>query len=220
MKIWEITLRAVKTKPVHVYQCEVGWELFPLYFFSFLRLPGWLVRLLLWNVLWDKRSGDPETQWPPGEASLSFSLSMFLCSHSLSLSVHILSSLFLPFFFLQSLFSFSAFPPSSPLFSLTHFFSLSVFCSLMWCRPRYSRLASFFALWLFTHTHTHTCRHTTLLCSYGLQQHRLVHAQKSHKHNLKHTLSHTGMCGNLPLATSVTCIWSWWGAKKPTDPGD
>lgn len=43
----------------------------PLYFFSFLRLPGWLVRLLLWNVLWDKRSGDPETQWPPGEASLS-----------------------------------------------------------------------------------------------------------------------------------------------------
>jgi len=38
--------------------------------------------------------------------------------------------------------------------------------------------------------------------------------------SLSHTHSQTGMCGNLPLATSVTCIWSWWGAKEPTDPGD
>lgn len=35
-----------------------------------------------------------------------------------------------------------------------------------------------------------------------------------------HTHWQTGMCGNHPLATSVTCIWSWWGAKEPTDPGE
>lgn len=43
---------------------------------------------------------------------------------------------------------------------------------------------------------------------------------QQHKHTHTHTHWQTGMCGNLPLATSVTCIWSWWGAKEPTDPGE
>ena len=110
---------------------------FHLYFFSFLQLPGWLVRLLLWNVVWDKRSGEPETQWPPGEASLFF---LALLSPYLYL---ILS---------PPLFK-ACFP--SKLFLL--FLHLSLTLSLcqaavLWCGAGPGTLA-----WpLSSHTHTHT----------------------------------------------------------------
>lgn len=111
---------------------------------------------------------------------------------------------------------------STPLFiacfpSLRFLLSIcpSLTCSLcqaaaLWCGAGTGTLclASFFILSVSSHTYnmaifynnTHWCMHKIT--------------------NLKHKLLQAGMCGNLPLATSVTCIWSWWGAKKATDPGD
>lgn len=100
---------------------------FPPYFSSFLWLPGWLVRLLLWNVVWDKRSGDPETQWPPGEASLSFSL----LSHYLSTPLPPPPAPILFSLFLHLMPDFSC---ALSLFSLCQ-------PAVVWCRPRYSCLA-------------------------------------------------------------------------------
>lgn len=179
-----------------VYQSEVGWQIFQssIFLFIFFKLPGSLVRFLLWNVVWDKRSGDPETQWPPGEVSFS------LFPYSICVPVCLL------------LCSKLVFPPCvscsrSVHHLLVHSVRLLYFdvalAQVLFAWP----LSSFF---LFPHTHI---KH-----GYILQQHTLVHA---HNHtNLKHKLLQAGMCGNLPLATSVTCIWSWWGAKKATDPGD
>lgn len=124
------------------------WVFCPLYFFSFLRLPGRPVRLLLWNVLWDKRSGDPQTQWPPREASLLLPFPLLL--------------LFL-FFHLRPLFRCS--------FSSPRFLSVSL-CTLMWCRP--GTLA--WPLSSFSYLKTHT-KHGYILQQHKLV-HAHTHSHK------------------------------------------
>jgi len=76
---------------------------------------------------------------------------------------------------IQSLFSLQAFLAFSP--SLTHSFTLSGCCTLMWCWPRYSRLASF-----LTHTHTHS-------------QHRYILRLEQHRHKIPRA-QHTHMRSN------------------------
>lgn len=81
----------------------------------------------------------------------------------------------------QACFSLSASPAFS--LSLTPSFTLSGCCTLMWCWPRYSRLASSFA-WPRTHT-CNSCPRTT-------------QANACVAWNTQQALSQTGMCGNLP----------------------
>lgn len=121
-------------------------KIFNVHFIFFL-LPVWLVRLLLWNVVWDKRrSRNSLTSWRGLTLSPSFP------SHPIC----ILFSLLLhskPVFPLFASLAFSL--------SLTPSFTLSGCCTLMWCWPRYSLPC----LLLHIHTHTPTQMHTTSLYS-------------------------------------------------------
>lgn len=177
-----------------VHQSEVGWQIFQSSIFLFIFLSS----LAHWSdSCYGMWCGTKGVEIQKLSDLLERSLSPSSVTLFVSQSVYSVHSLFsLPAFLALDL-------------SITYLFTLSGCCTLMWRWHRYSLLG------LFLHSF---CFLTHIQHGYILQQHTLVHAQ-NHT-NLKHKLLQAGMCGNLPLATSVTCIWSWWGAKKATDPGD
>lgn len=107
----------------------------------------------------------------------------------LSPSVRILFSSSLSVF--EACFFFFAFSPS-----LTHSFSMS---GLLYFDAGPGTLT-----WPFSSFHLFLLQTQSTAIFLARNNTGLLHAHKSH--TLTHTLSQAGMCGNLPLATFVTCI--------------